>query len=94
HMLVMALSRYREYAADRGSALLTGQPELLESALTRISGSMQRIPTRDLREAQHLSALYFAKPSKESFFELFSDHPSLQHRLARLERIQQQMARV
>jgi heat shock protein HtpX len=92
HMLVLALSRYREYAADRGSALLTGQPEQLESALLQISGSMQRIPNQDLREAQPLSALFFAAPSKDSVMELFSDHPSTEHRIARLQRLEQQMA--
>jgi heat shock protein HtpX len=92
HLLVMTLSRYREYAADRGSALLTGQPEQLESALLQITGTMQRIPNQDLREAQPLSALYFAAPSKESLMELFSDHPSTQHRIARLQRLEQQMA--
>src|SRR5579884_299604 len=90
HLLVLTLSRYREYAADRGSALLTGQPELLESALIRISGNMQHIPTRDLREAQPLSALFIASPRKETLLELFSDHPSLEHRIARLQRLQTQ----
>jgi heat shock protein HtpX len=92
HLLVMALSRYREYAADRGSALLTGQPEQLESALLQIAGTMKRIPNQDLREAQPLSALYIAAPSKESFLEFFSDHPSTEHRIERLQRLQQQMA--
>jgi heat shock protein HtpX len=92
HLLVMALSRYREYAADRGSVLLTGQPEQLESALLQITGTMQRIPNQDLREAQPLSALFFAAPSKESLAELFSDHPSTQHRIERLQRLEQQMA--
>jgi heat shock protein HtpX len=92
HVLVMALSRYREYAADRGSALLTGQPEQLESALLRITGTMQRIPSQDLREAQPLSALFFAAPTKESLLELFSDHPSTEHRIERLRRLEQQMA--
>lgn len=91
HVLVMALSRYREYAADRGSAILTGSPEQLSSALLRISGTMQRIPTRDLREAQPLSALYIAAPSKDSFLEFWSDHPSVEHRIARLERLSQEM---
>lgn len=92
HVLVMTLSRYREYAADRGSALLTGQPEQLESALLQITGTMQRIPNQDLREAQPLSALFFAAPSKASLVELFSDHPSTEHRIARLQRLEQQMA--
>jgi heat shock protein HtpX len=91
HVLVLALSRYREYAADRGSAMLTGAPEQLESALLRISGAMQRIPNDDLREAQPLSALFFAAPSKESLITLFSDHPSVQQRIARLQKLQRTM---
>jgi heat shock protein HtpX len=94
HFLIMALSRYREYGADRGSAILTGTPEVLQSALLRISGSMQAIPTRDLREAQPLSAMFFAAPSRESFSELFMDHPSIEHRVARLQAFQRQMAGV
>lgn len=93
HLLVLALSRYREYAADRGGALLTGSPEQLQSALLRISGAMSSIPSRDLREAQPLSAFYIAAPKKETVAELFSDHPSLEHRLARLQALQQQMVR-
>jgi heat shock protein HtpX len=92
HILVMALSRYREFAADRGSALLTGQPENLASALLRISGTMQRIPTQDLRQAQPLSAMFFAAPSKESLIELFSDHPTVQKRIERLQSLESQMA--
>jgi heat shock protein HtpX len=94
HFLIMALSRYREYAADRGSALLTGAPEHLEAALLRISGNMQRIPTQDLRAAQPLSALYFAAPSRQFVGELFADHPSIEHRIARLQGLQRQMAGV
>jgi heat shock protein HtpX len=93
HLLVMALSRYREYAADRGGALLTGSPEQLQSALLRIAGTMNAIPSRDLREAQPLSALFIAAPKKENVAEFFSDHPSLEHRLARLQALQQQMVR-
>jgi heat shock protein HtpX len=93
HLLVMALSRYREYAADRGSAILTGSPEQLSSALLRITGAMQHIPSKDLREAQPLSALFIAAPSKEGVMELFSDHPSVQKRIARLQRLDQSMAR-
>lgn len=93
HMLVLALSRYREYAADRGSAILTGQPEQLQSALLRITGTMQQIPNQDLRQAQPLSALYIAAPTKEGLAELFSDHPSVEHRIERLQRLEQSMAR-
>jgi heat shock protein HtpX len=92
HMLVMALSRYREYAADRGSAILTGQPEQLISALVRITGNMQRIPNQDLRQAEPLSALFFASPKKADVVELFSDHPSMEKRIERLQRFESQMA--
>lgn len=91
HLLVMTLSRYREYAADRGGAILTGAPEQLQSALLRISGTMQRIPTEDLRQAQPLSALYFSAPTRESFITLFSDHPSVESRIARLQQLERQM---
>jgi heat shock protein HtpX len=93
HMLVLALSRYREYAADRGSAILTGSPEQLASALLRITGAMQHIPSQDLREAQPLSALFIAAPSKAGVMELFSDHPTVEKRIARLQRVDQSMAR-
>jgi heat shock protein HtpX len=91
HLLVMALSRYREFAADRGSAILTGSPEDLASALLRISGNMQRIPNQDLRKAQPVSALFFASPSKQSVIGLFSDHPSTEQRIARLQKFEGQM---
>jgi heat shock protein HtpX len=92
HLLVMALSRYREYAADRGSAIVTGQPEQLISALVRITGNMQRIPNQDLRQAQSLSALFFAAPKKADVVELFADHPSIEKRIERLQRFESQMA--
>lgn len=96
HILVMTLSRYREYAADRGGAVLTGAPEQLQSALLRISSNMQHIPTRDLREAEPLAALFFASPTKqglrESVSELFSDHPSVEKRVARLQALSLRMA--
>jgi len=93
HLLVMALSRYREYAADRGAALMTGAPEQLSSALLRISGTMSAIPNQDLREAQPLSALYFAAPTKETVISLFSDHPPVEKRIARLQALQRDMVR-
>lgn len=92
YILVNALSRYREYAADRGGAILTGAPEQLASALIRISQDMTRVPTQDLRQAQPMSALFIASPSREFVGEFFSDHPSLEHRLARLQALQYAMA--
>lgn len=92
HLLVLTLSRYREYAADRGSAILTGAPEQLASALLRITGTMQRIPNQDLRQAQPLSALFIVAPSKANVMELFSDHPSVEKRIARLQQFERQLA--
>jgi heat shock protein HtpX len=92
--LINALSRYREYAADRGSALLTGAPSHLASALVRISGAMERVPQRDLRQAEALNAFFIVPAlSSESFLELFATHPSLEHRLAHLRRIEEELAR-
>lgn len=94
-VLVRTLSRYREYAADRGSALITGAPENLASALMKISGAMEkgRIPDRDLRQAEAVSALCIVSPaiSGDDVSELFSTHPSLEHRIARLQQMQHNM---
>ncbi|HEY7346870.1 MAG TPA: zinc metalloprotease HtpX [Ktedonobacterales bacterium] len=92
-VLIRTLSRYREYAADRGSALITGEPGNLASALMRIEGTIEsgRIPDRDLRQAQGVSALMIMPLRGQSVMELFSTHPSLEHRVERLQRIQKQM---
>lgn len=86
--LIRALSRYREFAADRGGAILTGAPSQLSSALIKISDSMQHIPNTDLRQAEAFNA-FFIIPAlrRDSLMELMATHPSLQHRLNRLERI-------
>ena len=92
--LLRALSRYREYAADRGAAILTGAPSQLASALLKIEQAMgmRRIPTQDLRQAQTMSA-FFIMPAggREAIAELFSTHPTLEHRLARLRALEQGM---
>jgi heat shock protein HtpX len=93
-VLIRTLSRYREYAADRGSALITGEPGNLASALMRIEGTIAsgRIPDRDLRQAQGVSALMIMPAVRgESVMEFFSTHPSLQHRVERLQNMQKQM---
>jgi heat shock protein HtpX len=93
-VLVRLLSRYRELAADRGSALITGAPQHLASALMKISGTIQsgRIPDRDLRQAGAVNALAIVPALKgDEMQEIFSTHPSLQHRLDQLQRIQEQM---
>lgn len=92
--LIRALSRYREYAADRGAALLTGAPSRLASALIKISNSMTRIPEQDLRQAEGFNAFFIIPAvSGESFLELLSTHPSLEKRLAYLQRLAEEMER-
>ena len=95
-LLIRLLSRYRELAADRSGALLTGQPSALASALQKVSGSIARIPTKDLREAAPLNAFFFApalsaQQAQSRIGELFSTHPSLDKRLAQLAKISQQL---
>src|SRR5215468_1499378 len=95
-LLIRLLSRYRELAADRAGALLTGQPSALASALTKVSGAMSAIPTRDLREAQALNAFYFApalKADTVTLSTIFSTHPSLERRLQQLSDISAQLGR-
>jgi len=89
-LLIRALSRYRELAADRDGALLTGHPSALASALIKISGDVARIPTKDLRSAQAFNAFFFS-PDGGSHSALFSTHPSLQRRLNELEKIAAQL---
>jgi heat shock protein HtpX len=93
-LLIRMLSRYRELAADRSGALLTGNPAALISALRKVSDGMARIPTRDLRSAEPLNAFYFApalKPNGQSLANIFSTHPSLQKRIEELSKIQRQL---
>ena len=95
-LLIRLLSRYRELAADRAGALLTGQPSALASALTKVSGAMAKIPTNDLRQAQPLNAFYFApalKPDTTSLSTVFSTHPSLERRLQQLSEISAQLGK-
>jgi heat shock protein HtpX len=91
-LLLRALSRYREFAADRGSAVLTGRPSALASALLKISGTMERVPTQDLRKAEGMSAFFILPArSKRSMMNIFADHPPLEKRLAALERLESQL---
>jgi len=96
-VLIRMLSRYRELSADRSGALLTGQPSALKSALIKVSGDMARIPTQDLRTAQPMNAFFFAPAMhlapKGSLAAMFSTHPSLERRLAELDKVQQQLNR-
>jgi heat shock protein HtpX len=93
-VLIRTISRYREYAADRGSALITGAPEYLMSALQKISSQISLIPERDLREVAGMNA-FFIIPArvKQAGAELFMDHPPLEKRLAALAEIARQMGR-
>ena len=91
-VLMQALSRYREFAADRGAALITGRPSALSSALMRISSGMQRIPQQDLRANSELSAFYFFPPgTKSAIAGLFATHPPMEKRIERLERLEAQL---
>jgi heat shock protein HtpX len=96
-LLIRMLSRYRELSADRSGALLTGRPSALASALVKVTGDMGKIPTKDLRAAEPLNAFFFAPAlarragQQQSRGALFSTHPSLERRLAQLEKISEQL---
>jgi heat shock protein HtpX len=94
YVLILMISRYREYAADRGAALITGAPEQLMSALQKIASQMTRIPQRDLREVEGMNAFYIIPATwKQSASGLFLTHPPLEQRLARLQAISQEIGR-
>jgi heat shock protein HtpX len=88
-VLMQALSRYREYAADRGSAVITGRPSALASALLKIAGISDQIPSADLRSTQQLKAFYIYWP--ESISSIFSSHPPVEKRVAALQRLEAQL---
>jgi heat shock protein HtpX len=90
--LMQALSRYREYSADRGAAIITGRPSALASALQKISSGMHRIPERDLRASQELSAFYIFPPNAgRAISGLFATHPPMDKRIAALQRLEAQL---
>ncbi len=92
YLLIMALSRYREFAADRGSAVITGQPSHLASALMAISGVMERVPSRDLREVEGMNAFFIIPAiSGDSIMNLFSTHPTVEARIRALEKMERSM---
>ena len=92
-LLIRALSRYREFAADRGSAIITGQPSHLVSALMKISGTISRIPSEDLRKVEGANAFFIIPAaSGSSFFHLLSTHPPVEQRIAALERIEKELS--
>jgi heat shock protein HtpX len=93
-VLTRVLSRYRELCADRSGAFLTGKPSALASALTKISGDMARIPTRDLRQAETMNAFFIAPALKgASLNSLLATHPPLQQRLDQLAKVSAQLGR-
>jgi heat shock protein HtpX len=94
-ILIRTISRYREYAADRGSALITGSPEYLMSALQKIASQMTLIPQRDLRQVEGMNAFFIVPTNvKSAAAELFATHPPLEKRIARLAEISREMGRV
>ncbi len=91
-VLMQALSRYREFSADRGAAMITGRPSALASALVKISGGMERIPAKDLRAQGELAAFYIFPPGAgKKLGSLFSTHPSMEQRIAALQRLEGQL---
>jgi heat shock protein HtpX len=91
--LMMALSRYREFVADRGAALITGRPSALASALRSIASGMDRLPQKDLRVANELSAFFISPPSKQAVMGLFATHPPLEKRIEALARLEAELQR-
>jgi heat shock protein HtpX len=91
---MLALSRYREFSADKGAALITGRPSALSSALMKISGQMDRVPEQDLRSAQQLSAFFIVPPgAKKTIQSVFMSHPPMEKRIERLQRYEQELQR-
>jgi heat shock protein HtpX len=92
YFLMLALSRYREFGADRGAALITGRPSALSAALLKLSGAMQRVPDQDLRQAERMNAFFIVPTSvKKSVHTLFMTHPPMEKRIEALERMESQL---
>jgi heat shock protein HtpX len=90
--LMLALSRYREFAADRGAAIITGRPSALSAALVRISGAMKQVPAQDLRQAESMNAFFIVPTSvKGAVQTLFSTHPPMEKRIQRLQQLEAQL---
>src|SRR3954454_25130708 len=90
--LMLALSRYREFSADRGAALITGRPSALASALMKLNGAMQRVPDQDLRAAERMTAFFIVPTSvKSSIHTLFMTHPPMEKRVEALQRMESQL---
>jgi len=87
--LMLTLSRYREFSADRGAALVTGRPSALSSALMKISGAMEKVPQQDLRQAEGMNAFFIVPTGvKSSLKTLFSTHPPMEKRIERLQQLE------
>jgi len=90
--LILALSRYREFSADRGAAIITGRPSALSAALVKISDRMQQVPTQDLRQAENMNAFFIVPASvKGSIKTLFATHPPMEKRIERLQQLEMQL---
>jgi heat shock protein HtpX len=93
-VLIMSLSRYREFAADRGGAILTGAPGQLASALSKISDDMFKIPEKDMRQVEHANAFFIIPALKgDKMASLFSSHPKVEKRIERLQNMQRESER-
>jgi heat shock protein HtpX len=90
-LLIRTLSRYREYAADRGGAVITGNPSALASALMTIDGRMDRVPSEDLRETSEMNAFFIIPIKSGVVGRLFSTHPSTERRVERLRDLEREM---
>ena len=90
-LLMQALSRYREFAADRGAAIITGRPSALASALQKISAGMHRIPQKDLRATGELQAFFIFPAAKGKVGGLFATHPPMEKRIEALQRLEMQL---
>jgi heat shock protein HtpX len=92
-LIIRAISRYREFVADRDGAMMTGKPTKLASALMKISGTMKRIPTRDLREVEGMNAFFIVPAlSGDTFSSIFSTHPPVQQRINKLMEMEAAMS--
>jgi len=90
-LLIRALSRYREYSADRGGAIITGQPSALASALTKISGRMEKVPKEDLRDQAEMNAFFIIPITRGFIGNLFRTHPKTEKRIERLQELEREM---
>ena len=91
YLLIRALSRYREFAADRGAAAITGNPSALASALLKISGQMDKVPKDDMREEAEMNAFFIIPIKSGVIGRLFSTHPSTERRVEQLRELEREM---